>query len=153
MGLIFHTHGLSERKQMPSLQQNKNTVAEFIEIVWRQGRLDELPTFWTVDCVNHADPSGGHGLGSLHAYHAGFSQVMSSLSDVSIAVERQIAESDLVTTQMLMTSRHTGELFGMPPTGKLVTLTTIRIDRLVDGKIAEHWSVADMFGLMQQLRT
>ena len=42
---------------------------------------------------------------------------------------------------------------GHKPTGKTVTLDTIRIDRVEAGKIAEHWSVADMAGLMQQIGT
>ncbi|MFN6455887.1 MAG: ester cyclase [Nostoc sp. EfeVER01] len=29
----------------------------------------------------------------------------------------------------------------------------IRIDRVQDGKIAEHWSVSDAAGLMQQLQS
>jgi predicted ester cyclase len=31
-------------------------------------------------------------------------------------------------------------------------LATIRIDRLAAGRIAEHWSVADMAGLMSQIQ-
>jgi len=33
-----------------------------------------------------------------------------------------------------------------------VALATIRIDRIQGGKIAEHWSVADVAGLIQQLQ-
>ena len=52
----------------------------------------------------------------------------------------------------IMTAKHTGAFFGTPPTGKTVSLATIRIDRLRDRTIAEHWSVADMAGLLQQLK-
>jgi predicted ester cyclase len=40
----------------------------------------------------------------------------------------------------------------VPLTGRTAPLATIWIDRLRDGRIAEHWSVADMAGFMQQLR-
>jgi predicted ester cyclase len=40
---------------------------------------------------------------------------------------------------------------GIPPTNKPVEIKVIDIHRVVDGKIIEHWAVADMLGLMQQL--
>jgi predicted ester cyclase len=40
---------------------------------------------------------------------------------------------------------------GIPPTGKHVTINVIDIVRIVNGRIAEHWSVVDQLGLMQQL--
>jgi predicted ester cyclase len=54
-------------------------------------------------------------------------------------------------THMVTSGRHSGDFMGVPATGRSVSLATIRIDRIVDGKIAEHWSVADMAGLVQQL--
>ena len=44
-----------------------------------------------------------------------------------------------------------GEYRGIAPTGKLVTYSGIGIWRLADGKLAEHWSNIDLYGLMQQL--
>jgi predicted ester cyclase len=40
---------------------------------------------------------------------------------------------------------------GIAPTGNRVRVTGIDIDRLVEGKIVEHWSEADLLGMMQQL--
>jgi predicted ester cyclase len=40
---------------------------------------------------------------------------------------------------------------GIPPTGKAVEFTGIRIFRVADGKIAEGWVDWDTFGLMRQL--
>lgn len=138
---------------MTNPTENKQTILSLVEVVWRQGKLERLSDFWTNNYVNHADPSGVPGLESLQKYHAGIAPMFSELSDISITVDRQIAESDLVTSQIRMNARHTGELFGMPGTGKLIELITIRIDRLKDKKIAEHWSVADIMGLMQQLKS
>jgi predicted ester cyclase len=39
----------------------------------------------------------------------------------------------------------------MPPTGKEVTFSSIEINRVVDGKVEEHWVELDLLGLMQQL--
>ncbi len=138
---------------MADLAANKRIVQHFIEAVWRGRDLPALPTFWTDDCVNHAMP-GPHnrGLTALRAYHEQFFADFSAFSLVEIHIVQQVAEGDRVVTQMATRAAHTGPFYGVPPTGKDVSLATIHIDRLRAGKIAEHWSVADVAGLMQQLR-
>jgi predicted ester cyclase len=37
------------------------------------------------------------------------------------------------------------------PTDKTVEIETVDIIRLEDGRVAEHWGVTDLMGLMQQL--
>ena len=124
---------------------NKAVLQRFIEQVWRKGRIDELPTFWAADCVNHADPAtDNHGLAALRRYHEGFASAFADFQDMSIEIQQQVSEGDRVVTQMLTRAIHR-------PSKRPVKLATIRIDRIADGKIAEHWSVADMAGLMQQL--
>lgn len=133
--------------------RNKQMIHDFIEVVWRQGHLDRLGEFWTEDCVNHAAPAGqDRGLAALRAYHEGFGTAFAAFSDMQINLQQQVAEADRVVTQILATVRHTGTFLGIAPTGRTVSLATIRIDRMQGGKIAEHWSVADMAGLMQQLK-
>jgi len=40
---------------------------------------------------------------------------------------------------------------GIAPTGKKITVSAIEIVRVAGGKLAEHWEVSDMLGLLQQL--
>lgn len=46
---------------------------------------------------------------------------------------------------------HRGELMGIAPTGREITMTDITILRIVDGKVVERWSEADSLGLLHQL--
>ncbi len=128
-----------------TLRSNKVLVADFIEVVWRLGQLEKLSEYWTANCLNHADASpNNRGLEALRLYHEQFGKAFAAFQDPKIEIEQQIAEDDRVVTQMVTRARHAS-------TGKFVSLATIRIDRLNGGKIAEHWSVADMAGLMQQI--
>ncbi len=43
---------------------------------------------------------------------------------------------------------HLGEFMGVPATGKTVSVETIGIDRVVDGKVVEGWGQLDMLGLL-----
>lgn len=130
----------------------KHLIQDFIETVWRQGNLDALPRFWTEDCRNHAAPAPHQdGLAALRAYHEGFMAALSAFEDVRIELVQQVAEGDRVVTHILTEATHTAPFLGVPPTGRRVSLAAIRVDRLMGGRIAEHWSVSDMAGLMQQL--
>jgi steroid delta-isomerase-like uncharacterized protein len=139
---------------MADLSANKRIVRDFISAVWEGQNLAALATFWAEDCVNHAMPKpDNRGLAALRAYHEQFFADFSAFSHVRIEVVQQVEEGERVVTQLTTRGEHSELFYGIPPTGKDVSLATIRIDRLEDGKIAEHWSVADVAGLMQQLQT
>ena len=46
---------------------------------------------------------------------------------------------------------HTGELMGIPPTGKRLEMTGIVIYRIEGGNIIERWAQHDVVGLMRQM--
>jgi predicted ester cyclase len=58
---------------------------------------------------------------------------------------------DRVVSRGSFSGTHTGDLMGIPPTGKKVTITFMSIDRFADGKLVDHRFEGDMLGLMQQL--
>lgn len=68
-----------------------------------------------------------------------------------ITVEDLLAEGDKVVDRWTARGTHPGELIGIPPTGKEVTITGMDILRISNGKIAEIWHQEDMLGMMQQL--
>ena len=65
--------------------------------------------------------------------------------------EDMIAEGDKVVVRSTFRGTHKGDLMGIAPTGKQVTMPLILIYRLADDKIVEHWMQADALGMMQQL--
>ena len=128
-----------------STDGNKQAIRDMIEEVWRRRRLEALSLFWTEDCVNHADTApGNEGLDALRRYHEGFDAWFRDFDGVRIEILQQVAEDDLVTTRIRLDADHRA-------TGRRVGFDTIRVDRLLASKIAEHWSVADIAGLQSQL--
>jgi predicted ester cyclase len=63
----------------------------------------------------------------------------------------QIAEGDLVVSQIRGRGVHAGELLGIPATNKDVETEGIVIHRIRDGKIVEYWSVTDTARVLQQI--
>ena len=74
-----------------------------------------------------------------------------AISDMEVDVEDLIAEGDRVVDRITVRGTHTGELMGVPPSGKRFEMQEIHIARIVDGKIVERWTQVDMLGLLQQI--
>jgi steroid delta-isomerase-like uncharacterized protein len=102
------------------------------------------------DSVGHdpAFPEDTHGPDSvkelISTYRGGF-------PDLVMEIEAIVSDGDMVVTRWRSTGTNSGELQGMPPTGKHVSVTGMSIDHIQDGKIVENWTQWDNMGLMQQL--
>lgn len=74
-----------------------------------------------------------------------------AFSDQRWEIHDVIAEGDKVVIRCTHSGIHTGEFFGVPPTGRPFAYTQMHIVRLRDGKSVEHWAVRDDASLMRQL--
>jgi predicted ester cyclase len=71
--------------------------------------------------------------------------------DGNMAVLDDIAEGNFVGVRLLWTGTHTGDFYGIPPSGNKVSCLSIGIDQVGDdGKISGGWGELDMLGLMTQ---
>jgi steroid delta-isomerase-like uncharacterized protein len=66
-------------------------------------------------------------------------------------IEEVFSAGDRVVVRWTGTGHHTGEVNGIPPSGKAVRVDAISIHRLQDGKIAETWEVWDTLGFLRQI--
>jgi steroid delta-isomerase-like uncharacterized protein len=81
-----------------------------------------------------------------------FETLRTSFPDMHMDAEDVIAADDKAVARVTLTGTHRGEFAGVPPTDKAVEVKMIDIMRFDDaGLICEHWGVADMLSLMQQL--
>ena len=82
--------------------------------------------------------------GGLQSFYAGF-------PDGHHVIEDYVVEGDRVVTRCRFEGTHTGNFFGVPPSGRKVSVAVIHIDRFTDGKLVEHLGQIDLLGLMQQI--
>ena len=71
--------------------------------------------------------------------------------DFHADIHWQLADGDRVTTYKTYHGTHRGDFFGVKPTGRAIQFETVDVMRVRDGKITDHWGVANLFSLMQQL--
>ena len=75
----------------------------------------------------------------------------SVFSDQRWEVHEVLGDGDVVAARMTHHGRHTGNLMGIPPTGREVAYQYVHFLRFRDGKAVEHWGVRDDMTLMRQL--
>jgi steroid delta-isomerase-like uncharacterized protein len=81
-----------------------------------------------------------------------FRAMLEAFPDMRMEVEDLIAEGDKAVARVRVTATHRGDFMGIPPTGATGDIQVIDIMRFdADGQVCEHWGVADMLSLMQQL--
>jgi steroid delta-isomerase-like uncharacterized protein len=71
--------------------------------------------------------------------------------DFRADIHWQLADGDRVTTYKTYHGTHLGEFLGVSPTGRKIQFEAVDVMRVRNGKIAEHWGVANLFSLIQQL--
>jgi steroid delta-isomerase-like uncharacterized protein len=114
------------------------------------GDLDRFAELFADDYVEHDDVTGMPPTkeGTLEFFRA----LLTAFPDMRMDVEDLIVSDDKAVARVKATATHQGEFMGIPPTGKTVEVQLIDITRFDDaGLVCEHWGVADMLSLMQQL--
>ena len=134
-----------ERTTTLELQKNKESMKRIFEEAWGKGNvqvLDEVvaPSFKQ---HQHDRPSTREGFKAI------IQEVRTAFPDLKVTLEDSV--DDKVWIRVTCRGTHLGQFKGLPPTGKPFEFTEIHIARFENGKGVEHWGVADMLGLMEQL--
>ncbi|MDQ3438252.1 MAG: ester cyclase [Actinomycetota bacterium] len=87
----------------------------------------------------------------LEAWSQFTAAFVEAFPDLRLTVENIFSAGDMVAARVAFRGTHRGEFQGIPPTDKQVAFSSIEIDRMVEGKVAEHWFEMDLLGLMGQL--
>lgn len=117
--------------------------------VWVGQKLELAENYFTADFLDHAAPPfqgpGVEGLKQVFAYF------FNAFPDGNGTIEDLIAEGDKLVVRLTFRGTHQGEFFGIPATGKSVSVSQTHIFRFSGEKMAEHWSNSDDLGMLRQL--
>ena len=134
-----------------SSEANKELIRRYMRAV-----DDNQTSDWSVieeyiaeDFVAHNPPIPGVSLDREGMKQA--SEIFRVATPGRHEIGMQIAEDDLVVSQISGRGVHAGELLGIPATNKEVETDGIAIHRIRDGKIVEYWSVTDIARVLQQV--
>jgi steroid delta-isomerase-like uncharacterized protein len=127
----------------------KSVVRRNTEEVQGGGNFDLFEELFADDFIDHTpqpnmtpDKAGARGL---------YLALRSAFPDFHAEIHWQTADGEIVTTYKTYYGTHKGTFLGLTPTGRKIHFETVDAMRVHNGKITEHWGVANLFSLMQQL--
>ncbi len=128
--------------------QNKELVRKSFEHT-AAGDLGAFDKYFSSDLVYHGTAGVEiQGLGGLKEMA---SMYLNAFSEIKMEIHDQAADGDKVWTRLNIVATHTGELQGIAPIGKGISIGMMTVHRLAGGKIVEMWDITDEMGMMQQL--
>jgi len=134
-----------------SLEENKELVRRYIEAIDENATSDWsiLDDYVAEDFVAHNPAIPGVSLDREGMKQA--AEIFRVATPGRHEIGIQVAEGDLVVSQITGRGVHAGELLGSPAANAEVETESIAIHRIRDGKIVEYWSVTDIARVLQQV--
>ena len=128
-------------------QQNKRTIERLYEEVVNQGRLEVLDEICQPDLVEHNPfPDQLQGVEGLKQR----ASMVRAAFDPTFTLEHVIADGDKVAVMWTNRGTNTTAWMGMQPTGKSFAVQGVDIHLFREGRLAEHWDVVDVYGMLVQ---
>lgn len=125
-------------------QANISTV-----LALRSAPFSERPRYMHPAMVRHR--WGFASLADITGMKDGSGYDAATVSDRVDTIEDLIAKGDRVWAVWTMRGTHTGQLFGIPATGRPIEILEAGIWRLADGLVVEAWFFGDELRLLRQL--
>ena len=129
-------------------EENKEIVRRSYEHI-TAGDIDAFDSYFASDLVYHG--TGGMEIRGVDGLKEMARMYISAFSELKTKIHDQASEGDKVWTRASHVGTHTGELMGIAPTGKGISIGSMSVHRMAGGKIVEMWDFTDEMGMMQQL--
>jgi len=128
---------------------NKAVISMFVEEVINQGRLERADDLVAADFVE-LDPLPGQqqGRDGLKEVIGG---IRAAFPDIHWVLDEMVAEGDKVVSRFTWSGTHRGVFFGIPATGKSISVKGVVIDHVVAGKMVDSRILMDSLSMLQQL--
>ncbi len=136
------------------LPGRKDILREFLRQVWSHGDLDAVGRFIANSYTIHNDP--GNPWEGMTLDPDGFrDRVAKSRAvapDQDFDPVEMIEDGDGIAVAWTWRGTHSGDLPGLPATGREIVMTGLTIYHFDDGDhITGHWQVADRLGVYRQI--
>ena len=104
--------------------------------------------FLAEDYINHEALFSAEGREANQQFRAAF---FTGLPDVKVTMQDLVISGDRVVGRFTYRGTHTGDLAGIPASGKPVEIRSIDIWRVQNGMFAEHWDEINAMQMFQQI--
>jgi steroid delta-isomerase-like uncharacterized protein len=129
-------------------EKNKIVAQRIVEDIFNKTNINNLEELVSNEIVIHDTDKQLRGLDQLRQ---GINHLHTAFPDLQYIIEDLLEDDDKVIARCKGTGTHDGPFRGIPATGRKMAYSVIMIWRFTGNKLCEHWSVSDVFGMLQQL--
>ncbi|MEO5648125.1 MAG: ester cyclase [Chitinophagaceae bacterium] len=138
-----------ESSKTDSVAANIKTYSAVWDDIINKGQLEKInDSNFTKDVIFHMKPANVVGIDSAKAYYANF---LTGFSDIQFDIKDVFGQGDKIVKHWIFNGKHTGNFFGISPTGKELHLEGSTLVLMRDGKIAEEQDFFDNLDMLTQL--
>jgi steroid delta-isomerase-like uncharacterized protein len=154
IAIISCNNGAStECIELTTANEQLNANLKMYETVWH-----DIVNKRQIDLINETNfdtnitlitaPENIVGIEGFKAYYQNY---LTGFSDITFTIEDAFGQGDKIVKHWKFTGKHTGEFFGIPATGKAVSVEGVTLVVMKNGKIAQERDFLDNLEFMQQL--
>ena len=129
-------------------QQNEAALMRAVE-AWNGGDVDSDMELYAEDIELHAGTYDFPDRQAVEGMYRGFHAATSGLR---LDIHETFGDGNRLAVRYTVTGTHTGDLMGIPATGREISMTGITIMHFEDGKVVERWDSDDSAEVLSRLR-
>ena len=126
--------------QTTKYEQHKDLVRRIVDDMFNLGKVQVAAEIFAPNFIERGHETQAGKTGGPEGFVHFVSAIRSALPDIRATIHDMIAEGDYVAMWNTATATHRGELFGIPPSGRRISMKDFHFFRFQNGKIIEHWN-------------
>ena len=132
-----------------SSQDNAQAARRLLDAAFSCGDFAVIDEIAAPDCIEHQEGARATGPEAVRRSAAG---LRASFPDLELRVDDVAAHRDMVWVRVRARGTDTGGVGGRPASGRNIEADVIDVMRFREGKMVEHWGVADRLGMLRLFR-
>jgi steroid delta-isomerase-like uncharacterized protein len=127
------------------MSQVEDVLAGIYDAV-NTGDLALLDKLVAPDYIEHSE-----GFEGVEPFRQQITAFRAAFPDLHVSIEDLLTDGDRFASRTTVTGTHTGDLMGLPATGKRISVEAVDIGRVENGHAKERWGGLNMYALLTQL--
>jgi steroid delta-isomerase-like uncharacterized protein len=140
---------MKESGEAAATERNKALYRRFIQEVFNEERVEALTSMLSKAYILQDAPDDGPS--GADAVKQVVRQYRTAFPDLQISIEEVVAEGDAVCARSVLRGTHQGQFMGIAATGRSVSMTSLSLVHIVDGRLASSCVKNDLPTLLRQL--
>jgi steroid delta-isomerase-like uncharacterized protein len=127
------------------MSQAEEVLAGIYEAI-NTGNMGLLEKFVAPDYTEHSESYQG-----VEPFAQQITAFRAAFPDLHVSIDDLLTNGDRFASRTTVTGTHTGDLMGMPATGKRISVEAVDIGRIENGQAKERWGGLNMYSMLTQL--